>query len=85
MQKITKKKIRKIVTEIVEVKKYYCDYCGDEVGNDRHLSIELGKHCGWVRPPEWEHKFELEKRPYQFCDNNCLGQFLLKGKKADGR
>jgi len=85
MQKITKKKVIKLVTEVIEIKKYYCDYCNTNLGDTRHLSIELGRHCGWVRSPDWKHKFELEKRPYQFCDNDCLERFLLNGKKEHVR
>ena len=81
MQKVVRKKVRKVVTEVVEIKKYFCDSCETELGDTKHLCIELGKHAGWVQPPKWQHKHIFEKRPYQFCDFICFRNFIRSGKK----
>ena len=65
----------------VVVDHYYCDYCGKEIGDKGHISIDIHFYAGWVKPPKWKHKIVLEDRPYQFCGDECLCNFMKTNSK----
>lgn len=67
------------------IEHYYCDYCDEEIGKVPHISIHIAQYAGWVKPPKWKHKKQLENRPFHFCDEKHLGAFLKTNAKKRGR
>lgn len=72
--------MRKIITTT----KYYCDYCGDDVGNAEHVLIEDASRLGFVSPPKWQvsKPSRRYRRTYQFCNPLCFAHFLLADNKT---
>ena len=60
---------------------YYCDHCDKDLGDREHILIEDASRLGWVGAPEWLVPESCDKRrTYQFCDLECLMEFINESK-----
>jgi hypothetical protein len=67
---------------------YYCDSCSNVLSDGeiekKHISINLGRNSGWVKPAKikgyWEHVSKAQGI-YQFCNPKCLADYFKKLSK----
>ena len=64
---------------------YVCDNCGKILDNKKswkeHISLEVNR-AGWVEKGKegWVFKYKLDRKNFQFCNENCLKEFFVKSK-----
>ena len=63
--------------QIITTTIYKCDNCGKKLGKNKHLSITLARHSGWVKESlgAWRH-FKEVGGIKQFCNGKCLGEYF---------
>lgn len=67
----------------IDKRHYYCDYCGKELTDIRHLHFEGVYWVGIVKPPKFQMNLNGGAKYFDFCNiESCFTKFVLGKKKG---